>query len=36
MRDWYLPLSPIVTIGYFLAFPNQFTALVDWALPFVR
>ena len=36
MRDWYLPLSPILAIGYFMVFPNQFTALVAWALQFVR
>ena len=33
MRDWFWPLAPVVTIGYFLAFPSHlsvFVTVVGW------
>ena len=36
MRDWYLPLAPIATIGYFLVFPDQFSSLIAWAMQHIR
>ncbi len=36
MRDWFLPLLPVLVIGYFVAFPDQFAALIDWAIHFIR
>ncbi len=31
MRDWLLLLAPIVLVIYFLAYPDQFSALMSWA-----
>jgi hypothetical protein len=36
MRDWLLMLAPIGLIVYFLMYPDQFSALVDWAEQFIR
>ncbi|MDI3471303.1 MAG: hypothetical protein OJF62_003366 [Pseudolabrys sp.] len=33
MRDWVLPLSPVLIVGYFIVFPDQLSVLVsvyDW------
>jgi hypothetical protein len=30
MRDWLLVLLPIGVVIYLLAYPSQFTALVNW------
>jgi hypothetical protein len=30
MQDWLLITAPIVAIGYFLAHPNELTALLSW------
>lgn len=30
MRDWILPLVPVMTIGYFVLYPDQFGELVSW------
>jgi hypothetical protein len=33
MRDWVLPLSPVLVVGYFIIFPDQLSALAsvyDW------
>jgi hypothetical protein len=31
MRDWLFLLAPPALIFYFIAFPDQFYALVTWA-----
>ena len=31
MRDWLLPVAPIAAVVYFVVFPDQFYALLDWA-----
>jgi hypothetical protein len=31
MRDWLLPMTPIAVVVYFIFFPGQFYALLDWA-----
>ena len=31
MRDWLLPMTPIAVVVYFIVFPDQFGALLDWA-----
>ncbi len=36
MRDWFLPLLPVLVVGYFLVFPDQFYALIDWAIHVIR
>lgn len=36
MRDWMLPLSPVIAIAYFVAFPDKFGALISWAEAIVR
>ncbi len=36
MRDWILPLTPVIAAAYFMVFPEQFGALVTWAQAFVR
>jgi hypothetical protein len=36
MRDWFLPLAPVATIIYFIAFPDQFSALITWAGRFIQ
>jgi hypothetical protein len=30
MREWFSILVPIALIGYFVAYPGQFTAFVSW------
>jgi hypothetical protein len=30
MRDWLLILAPIAAIVYFLTYPSEFTALMNW------
>jgi hypothetical protein len=30
MRDWILILAPIAAIVYFLTYPSEFTALMNW------
>ncbi len=35
MQEW-LPLAPVVVVGYFIAFPNQYSAFVYWAARFVH
>jgi hypothetical protein len=30
MQDWLLITAPIVAVGYFLAHPSEFTALMFW------
>jgi hypothetical protein len=30
MQDWLLITAPIISIGYFLAHPNEIIALVSW------
>ena len=30
MRDWILILAPIAAIVYFLIYPSEFTALMNW------
>jgi hypothetical protein len=36
MRDWLLPLSPVIAISYFMLFPQHFNAVLDWAGQLVR
>jgi hypothetical protein len=36
MRDWILPLAPVIAVVYFVAYPHQFGELVTWAQAFVR
>jgi hypothetical protein len=36
MRDWMLPLAPVIAVAYFMVFPDQFGALVTWAQNFAR
>lgn len=36
MREWILPLMPVITVTYFMAFPHQFGELVIWAQTLVR
>ena len=36
MHGWMLPLSPVIAAAYFMVFPEQFGALVTWAVTFVR
>lgn len=36
MRDWMLPLAPVIAVAYFMVFPDQFGELVTWAVTFVR
>jgi hypothetical protein len=31
MRDWFLALAPLAAALYFLIYPDQFKAIVDWA-----
>ena len=31
MRDWLLLLAPIVLVIYFLTYPDQFSAFMNWA-----
>jgi len=35
MRDWILLLAPVVAITYFVAYPQQFGELLNWARNFV-
>jgi hypothetical protein len=30
MRDWVLVLGPVGLVVYFIAYPAQFTALMEW------
>ena len=30
MREWLLVLAPIAAIVYFLTYPSEFTALMNW------
>ena len=36
MRDWLLILAPIAAIGYFLTYPSEFTALMNWFARLLR
>jgi hypothetical protein len=36
MREWFWPVAPVAAIGYCLAYPDQFTALIVWAERFIR
>jgi hypothetical protein len=36
MRDWFLPLTPVGAIIYFIMFPDQFNSFLVWAERFVR
>jgi hypothetical protein len=36
MREWNLIAAPVLAVGYFLVFPDQFNALIVWAEQFVR
>jgi hypothetical protein len=36
MRDWILPLAPVIAAAYFMVFPHQFAELVMWAQALVR
>ncbi len=36
MRDWFLPAAPTAVVVYFIFFPNQFYALLDWAATLMR
>ncbi len=36
MRDWILPLVPVITIAYFVFNPHQFGEFINWAQTFVR
>ena len=36
MRDWFLPLVPVATVIYFVAYPQQFDAFVLWAETLMR
>jgi hypothetical protein len=36
MRDWFLPAASIAVVVYFIFFPNQFCALLDWAATLMR
>ena len=31
MRDWILPLAPVIAIGYFVIYPHQFGEFINWA-----
>jgi hypothetical protein len=31
MRDWLLLLAPLAAVIYFLVFPDQFSAFMNWA-----
>ena len=36
MRNWIVPLSPVVAVSYFVLFPHDLFAAVDWVMAFVR
>jgi hypothetical protein len=36
MRDWMLPLAPVIAIVYFAIYPHQFGEFVNWAGTFVH
>ena len=36
MREWMLVLIPVALIVYFIVYPDQFTALMAWAMQWVR
>jgi len=36
MRDWILVLIPVAIIVYFIVYPDQFSALMAWAMQWVR
>lgn len=36
MREWSMMLAPVATVIYFIAFPDQFNALLAWAARFIH
>ena len=36
MRDWILPIAPVLAIAYFMMYPHQFGELIGWAGTFVH
>ena len=36
MRDWALVIAPVAFIVYFVAQPEQFTALIQWVQQLTR
>ncbi len=36
MRDWVLPLAPVIAVVYFVVNPHQFGAVLAWAQAFVH
>jgi hypothetical protein len=35
MRDWILPVAPVIAITYFAINPHQFAELINWAQSFM-
>jgi hypothetical protein len=36
MRDWILPMVPVMAIAYFVAYPDQFGVFVSWIENYVH
>jgi hypothetical protein len=36
MREWLLVLMPVVTVIYFVVYPDQFSSLTYWAASLLR
>lgn len=36
MRDWILPLAPVLAMAYFALNPHQFSEVITWAGSFVH
>lgn len=36
MRDWIMPLVPVMAIAYFIANPHQFGEFVTWVGSYVH
>ncbi len=36
MRDWLLPFAPVAVVLYFVVFPQQFEAVMNWAARLVH
>ena len=35
MREWLLVASPVLVVIYFIIYPNQLNALVEFAMRFI-
>lgn len=36
MRNWVVPMSPVVAVSYFVVYPDHLFTAVGWVMAFVR